>query len=708
MLRYVIRTREGLIVDDASAENLFSLDSYIRQKHCRSILCLPLTIVKPSDRAEKRATLYGVLYLENNLTSHVFTPARTAVLKVLASQAAISLDNALLYADVKAAEEKTGQAERQVRRILDNIPALVWTASADGLVDYLSQRWLDYTGRPLYSGGRVTGKGELGWDWTAAIHPDDRDRLRAEIQRSFAEDKASEIEARLRRADGTYRWFLGRWVPLHDGSGKVVGWFGTGTDIEDRKVAEQSLLRSEAYLAQAQRLSHTGSFGVRLSPEEIVWSKETFRLLGLDETSKPSLEAVLQHTHPEDRALVRGAVEQAAQSGGGMDFEHRVVAPDGSVKHVHVVADAVRDESGNLELVGAVQDITSSKKAFEEIRNLRDQLFQENVALREEVDKASMFEDIVGNSPALQTVLSRASKVAPTDSTAFITGETGTGKELIARAIHRRSPRCSRAFVAVNCAVIPRDLIASELFGHEKGAFTGALQRRVGRFELAEGGTLFLDEVGEIPPDIQVALLRVLQERRFERVGGSESVQVDVRVIAATNKELEAAMNAGSFRGDLFYRLNVFPIHVPSLRERREDIPLLVEYFIDRFAAKAGKRFSRLNKKSLDLLRSYEWPGNIRELQNVIERSVILCDTREFSVDANWLASGLAEKEPKRRTLHEHLHGEEKQVIEAALAETGGKVSGPSGAAANLGMPATTLYSKILTLKIDKSRFKRD
>jgi len=308
----------------------------------------------------------------------------------------------------------------------------------------------------------------------------------------------------------------------------------------------------------------------------------------------------------------------------------------------------------------------------------------------------------------LQTVLSRASKVAPTDSTAFITGETGTGKELIARAIHRRSPRCSRAFVAVNCAVIPRDLIASELFGHEKGAFTGALQRRVGRFELAEGGTLFLDEVGEIPPDIQVALLRVLQERRFERVGGSESVQVDVRVIAATNKELEAAMNAGTFRGDLFYRLNVFPIHVPSLRERRADIPLLVEYFIDRFAAKAGKRFSRLNKKSLDLLESYDWPGNIRELQNVIERSVILCDTQEFSVDANWLGSGPARRAPQRSTLHEHLHGEEKQVIEAALAETGGKVSGPSGAAARLGMPVTTLYSKIQSLKIDKGRFKRE
>ena len=699
MLRYVIRTRESVILDDASSQNQFSADEYIRQKRSRSVLCLPLIIGKPGDRVEKRATLRGVLYLENNLASHVFTPARTAVLKVLASQAAISLDNAHLYSDLKAAEEKTRQAERQVRRVVDNIPALVWTASPDGLSNFFGQRWLEYTG--------LSPEETLGLGWTSTIHPDDLEQLQAKFQRAKAEGKPAEAEARMRRADGAYRWFLGRCVPLRDGSGQIEGWYGSATDIEDRKQAEQSLRRSEAYLAQAQLLSHTGSFGVRFSPEEIVWSKETFRLLGLDEASKPSLEAVLQHTHPEDVALVRRAVEEATQSGAGMDFEHRLVMPDGSVKHVHVIADAVRDDSGNLELVGAVQDITSSKKAFEEIRTLRDQLYQENVALREEVDKASMFEDIVGSSLPLRAVLSRVSKVAPTDSTAFISGETGTGKELIARAIHRRSPRAARAFVAVNCAIVPKELIASELFGHEKGAFTGALQRRVGRFELAQGGTLFLDEVGEIPLDTQVGLLRVLQERRFERVGGTQPVEIDVRVISATNRDLEAAMNAGSFRRDLFYRLNVFPIQVPSLRERREDIPMLVKYFIDRFATKAGKRFSRINKRSLDLLQSYDWPGNIRELQNVIERSVILCETKEFAVDEHWLVPGPVAMEPKTRTLDEHLVGEEKKIIEAALAETGGKVAGPSGAAMKLGMPATTLYSKIHTMKIDKRRFKR-
>jgi transcriptional regulator with GAF, ATPase, and Fis domain len=398
-------------------------------------------------------------------------------------------------------------------------------------------------------------------------------------------------------------------------------------------------------------------------------------------------------------------LDQTFRTGASLDFEGRLVMADGFCNPVPVGADSRKDNSDNLELAGAVQDVTE-KRTFEEIRALRDRLFEENVALREEIDQSSMLEDIVGNSPPLRAVLSRVKKVAPTDSTVFISGETGTGKELVARAIHRRSPRSSGPFVAVNCAVIPRDLIASELFGHEKGAFTGAMQRRVGRFELAEGGTLFLDEAGDFPPDIQVALLRVLQERRFERVGGTQSIATDVRVIAATNVDLKTAMDAGAFRRDLYYRLHVFPIQVPSLRERREDILLLAEYFIERFATRAGKRFTRIDKKSLDLLRSYDWPGNIRELQNVIERSVILCDTKEFSVDEHWLASRPLAEKRQTRTFDEQLISEERKLIEAALAESGGKVAGPSGAAVKLGVPATTLYSKIQSLKIDKRRFK--
>jgi transcriptional regulator with GAF, ATPase, and Fis domain len=304
-------------------------------------------------------------------------------------------------------------------------------------------------------------------------------------------------------------------------------------------------------------------------------------------------------------------------------------------------------------------------------------------------------------------VLSRISKVAPTDSTVLITGETGTGKELIARAVHKRSQRSSRAFVSVNCAAIPRDLIGSELFGHEKGAFTGAIQRRLGRFELAEGGTIFLDEIGELPAETQIALLRVLQEHEFERVGGTGPIRTNVRVIAATNRDLQAAIASGSFRSDLFYRLNVFPIEVPPLRERREDIPVLVEYFIDRFARKAGKAISSVNKRSLELLKSYPWPGNIRELQNVIERSVIVCDTENFSVDESWLSRQPPRTEPKSRPeLSRTLVDREKEMIEAALRESGGRVSGPSGAAVRLGIPGSTLDSKIRSLRIDKNRFK--
>jgi transcriptional regulator with GAF, ATPase, and Fis domain len=337
----------------------------------------------------------------------------------------------------------------------------------------------------------------------------------------------------------------------------------------------------------------------------------------------------------------------------------------------------------------------------------QERLQHENVALREGIDRASMCDEIVGTSAALQRVLSLVSKVAPTDASVLVTGETGTGKELVARAIHRQSRRSSRAFVGVNCAAIPRDLIASELFGHEKGSFTGAAQRRLGRFEMAEGGTIFLDEVGELPMETQIALLRVLQEHEFERVGGTRSIQTNVRVVAATNRNLQEAIAAGTFRSDLFYRLNVFPIEIAPLRERRGDIPVLVEYFIDRCARNVGKNIRGIEKNSLDLLQSYPWSGNIRELQNVIERSVIMCDTENFSVDETWLAQQPVASESKGQSgLSQKLAAQEREMIEAALSESGGQVFGPSGAAAMLGMPRSTVESKIRTLRINKNRFK--
>ena len=346
------------------------------------------------------------------------------------------------------------------------------------------------------------------------------------------------------------------------------------------------------------------------------------------------------------------------------------------------------------------------KHALEEIQRLKTRLQHENIALREEVEKTSMFEEIIGVSPALQSILSLVSKVAPTDSTVLITGETGTGKELVARAIHKRSGRSARAFVSVNCAAIPSSLIASELFGHEKGAFTGASQRRLGRFELAEGGTIFLDEVGELPAETQVALLRVLQEHEFERVGGNRTIRTDVRVIAATNRNLDAAIADKTFRPDLYYRLNVFPLAVPALRERREDVPLLVEYFLHRYAQRAGKNIRGMARPTLDLLQSYHWPGNIRELQNVVERAVIVSDSDVLSVDPRWFATRSVEPAAPQGPPFHTLATNERDAIEAALRDSKARVSGPFGAAARLGVPATTLESKIKALGIDKRRFK--
>ena len=480
----------------------------------------------------------------------------------------------------------------------------------------------------------------------------------------------------------------------------------------ERRRAQEALRRSEAYLAEAQSLSHTGSFGWEVSTGEIYWSPETFRITGYEPDSKATIEMVIQRTHPEDRSTLRELLERVSRDGREFDIEHRLLMPDGSVKHVRAVGRPIKRATGGLEFVGAVTDITDRKEAeaglksaYNEIRKLRDQLYKENIALREEVDKTSMFEEIVGESPVLQAVLASVAKVAPGDTTVLITGETGTGKELIARAIHKRSHRALRAFVSVNCAAIPQALIASELFGHEKGAFTGAIQRRLGRFELADGGTIFLDEVGDLPAETQVALLRVLQEREFERVGGTQPIRADVRVIAATNRDLESSIAAGTYRRDLYYRLNVFPIAMPPLRDRKEDVPTLVEYFIHRYSRKAGKKIGTIEKSTLEQLKSYSWPGNIRELQNVIERAVIVFDTEPFSVDPSWLSFETS-PETADPAVFRQSAAQQKEVIEKALAAANGRVSGPTGAAATLGVPASTLESRIRSLKINKYRFK--
>ncbi|OLB27463.1 MAG: hypothetical protein AUH13_23585, partial [Acidobacteria bacterium 13_2_20CM_58_27] len=468
-------------------------------------------------------------------------------------------------AALQTAFEQIKAEETELRRMTDAIASYVYVLRPDGTALYANQAVLDYTGLTLEDVQREDQRARV-------FHPEDLERLREERHEGLARGKPFELEQRALGKDGNYRWFLVRYNPLRDDQGHIIRWYATGTDIEDRKRAEESM----------------------------------------------------------------------------------------------------RDE---------------------------------NLALREQIDQAFMFEEIVGSSPALQTVLSSIVKVAPTDSTVLITGETGTGKELIARAIHKHSQRWGQAFISVNCASIPSSLIASELFGHEKGAFTGAVQRRQGRFEMAHSGTIFLDEVGELPAETQIALLRVLQERQFERVGGNRIIPTDVRVIAATNRDLTAAIAAGTFRADLFYRLNVFPIEVPPLRKRKEDIPMLVEYFVKRYAEKAGKQIRKIDNSTLERCQSYPWPGNIRELQNIVERSVILCGGDTFWIEKAWLASVQPPRQELAGPLPDTLQNQEKEMIEAALAESKGKVAGPEGAAARLGIPRSTLDSKIKQLGIKKHRF---
>ena len=481
-------------------------------------------------------------------------------------------------------EEALRATERSFREIVDSVPGFVCTMTAAGEVEFVNRRILDYTGWTL----------EELKTWAPLVHQDDVGPVLNLWRRSVETGDPYNSEQRIRGADGVFRWFRVRGLPLRDKEGQIARWYILLTDVTEQREARAAL-----------------------------------------------------------------------------------------------------------------------ETAFDEIRALKDQLYKENIALREEINQASILGEMIGSSEALQKVLLEVARVAPTDSTVLILGETGTGKELVARAIHMRSKRAGKAFIRVNCAAIPPSLIASELFGHEKGAFTGAVQRRAGRFESADGGTIFLDEIGDLSLETQVTLLRVLQEREFERVGSSQQISVDVRVLAATNRDLDAAAAAGTFRQDLFYRLNVFPIRVPALRERKDDIPVLVEYLVERYAKRAGKRISHIQNKTLDLFQAYDWPGNIRELQNVVERAVILCRGETFSVDETWLPrkssqlsrrpvspAGVLAQEKKE------FADRERKAIEAALAECHGRVSGPRGAAAKLGIPHQTLDSKIAALGIDKRRFK--
>jgi PAS domain S-box-containing protein len=594
----------------------------------------------------------------------------------------------------KRSEAALQHSEERFRLIVDSIPGFVFTLSAAGRVELLNRQALEYFGQTME-------------EWKSAtdfehVHPDDLPRVRDAYSRWLQTGQPQDLELRQRRADGAYRWFQSRALPARDVEGRVTGWYILLTDIDDRKRGEDELakafeqkVKSEAELrtiidAIPQLIIAIGTDG-----KYSYANQSTLEYIGLtqEEAASGKYPEVF---HPEDTERLREQRDEAISRGIPFEYERRVRRRDGQYRWFLVQYNPLQDERGQIIRWYATGTDIHDRKLAEE----RTQ--QENAVLREQIDQVFMFEEIVGSSPALKTVLTNIVQVAPTDSTVLITGETGTGKELIARAIHKSSQRAGQPFISVNCAAIPTSLIASELFGHEKGAFTGALQQRQGRFEMAHRGTIFLDEIGELPQETQIALLRVLQERQFERVGGNRELSTDVRVIAATNRDLSEAIASGTFRADLFYRLNVFPISVPPLRNRREDIPMLVEYFVTRYADKAKKRISKIDKSTLQMCQSYHWPGNIRELQNIVERSVILCAGDTFRVDQAWLSYSNGPRPNSAGSLTKSLKGYEKELIEAALAESKGKVAGPHGAAAKLEIPRSTLELKIKQLNIKK------
>jgi formate hydrogenlyase transcriptional activator len=588
------------------------------------------------------------------------------------------------------------KSEEELRRTTDAIAQTIVVLNLEGKAIDANRVALEYTGLSLEE-VRAEGFRER------VFHPDDVERLRARRQSALAGSVPFENEQRVRGKDGNYRWFLIQYNPLLDDSDRPTRWYATGTDIEDRKQSENKLRQDERELRQLidflpQHVLVLDADGSVLQANQTMLDYRGSTPEGVK--GVPAGAWLRAAIHPDDLERVQAERRTAVSAGAPFEIEKRLLAKDGEYRWFLFRCKPVLDEAGRIvRWFATATDIEDRKRAEERMRN-------ETVVLREELARSSMFEEIVGSAPALRRVLAQAQRVAATDSTVLILGETGTGKELIARAIHNRSKRSNRAFVTVNCAEVPQSLISSELFGHEKGAFTGAVQRRVGRFESADGGTLFLDEIGELPLETQLALLRVLQEREFNRVGAQDRIAIDVRVVAATNRDLKAAIAQGTFRADLFYRLNVFPIHLPALRDRSGDIPLLVEYLVERYAQKAGKRFRRISTETLDRFKGYSWPGNVRELQNVVERGVILCDGDTFSIETNWLGTADPKSSAQNAPLETDIANRERAMIENALRETTGRVAGARGAATILGIPRQTLESKMKRLGIAPHRFK--
>ncbi|MGB0124099.1 MAG: sigma 54-interacting transcriptional regulator [Silvibacterium sp.] len=661
-------------------------------------------------------------------------------------------------AELQRQNEKLQRSERELRDVIETIPSMAWSAAADGAAEFFNQRWLDYAG--------LTADQAQGWGWTAAVHPDDLSGLVEYWQGMLASGKPGEIEGRLRRFDGVYRWFFFRATPAFDDSGKVVKWYGTNTDIELRKKAEQILAVQNTRLQLLLKLTNqiTSNLELREVLRAISASIRELMHCDLVHISLPDAASGKFRVHaldfPESRGFVKeellitpvGVAKRALESlepvvrstANREDFppdyyelllaegvKSQCVIPlvnQGRAVGVLAIArttenlftpeevDFLKDASGQITI--AIENCL----AYREVSELKEKLAQEKLYLESEIRGDMEFGQIVGNSPALKRVLQLVGTVAPSDSTVLLLGETGTGKELIARAIHDGSRRKERTFVKVNCAAIPTGLLESELFGHEKGAFTGAIIQKIGRLELADQGTLFLDEVGDIPLEIQPKLLRALQEREFERLGSTRTRKVNVRLIAATNRDLEKMVAAHEFRSDLYYRLNVFPIRIPPLRERKEDIPLLVSYFVEKFAKQMQKRIDSIPAAVMKGLKSWEWPGNIRELENLVERAVILTRGRSLEAPLSELRKVKvddgeripADQDNIARIVKETIKAlhtnstvadqdtkKQRDAIVRALTVSKGRVGGTDGAAARMGLNRTTLLARIKKLGID-------
>jgi PAS domain S-box-containing protein len=696
---WVYRHQQPAVVASRDEETRFPRMMDVYKKYGVESACvLPLTTV------HRRLGSLGFAAAQKN----AYSAEEVRFLTLVADQVALAVDNATRDAEQERTKEELRKQTAHFEKLFELAPEPIMLRDINNLVLRANKEFTKLFGFTLEEA--------IGRNINELIVPeglwDESERLREALRRGESVD----AELVRRRKDGSVLTvsFVAAPVCIN---GEAAEIYGVYRDITKQKKAEEALKRSEAYLAEGQRLSHSGSWVRSVPAGDIYFSRESCRIYGFDpEKPKVTLQIVLSRVHPEDKAGFRETISRSIREESHFETDYRLILEDGSIRYIRSVGHPVKDATGELkEFVGTIVDVTEQQQsrkaledAFTEINTLKDQLFQENVALRQEIDEASMFDEIIGKSAALRKVLKEIEIVGPTDSTVLIHGETGTGKELIARAIHNLSKRRENAFVKVNCAAIPTGLLESELFGHERGAFTGAIAQRIGRFELANRGTVFLDEIGEIPLELQPKLLRVLQEREFERLGSSRTMRTDARLIAATNQDLSLMVDTQKFRPDLFYRLNVFPIQVPALRERPEDIPLLVRHFAELFSRRINKPITMIPPETLGALVRYEWPGNVRELQNVIERAVILSSRGVLLVPATDLKSpseaatkSANHQEPARNRTREMVQSIDRDQVVQALRKAEGRVGGPDGAAARLGLKRTTLIAHMKRLGIN-------